>query len=112
EPNSDVVEEETGYYGLHLVGSVDARGLTLEEANPKIVDAIKTQRGREQVSTRGAKIVHDLREALKAGTPLPKAVAQLGVKPEKLEPFTLSDQPQMDDKKPPSMDTFVIKNAA
>jgi peptidyl-prolyl cis-trans isomerase D len=112
EPNSDVVEEETGYYVLHLVGIVDARALTLEEAKPKIVDAIKTQRAREQVSTRGAKIVHDLREALKAGTPLPKAVAQLGVKPEKLEPFTLSDQPQMDEKKPLSMDTFVIKNAA
>ena len=63
EPNSDVLQEPDGFYVLHLAGLVEARPLILEEAKPKIVDAIKTSRSREMLSNKSAKLVHDLRYA-------------------------------------------------
>jgi hypothetical protein len=92
EPNSDPIQTPDGFYVLHLAGTVEARPLTIEEAKPKIVDAIKANRTRELVINQGAKIVHDLREALKTGTPLSTSLAQVNVKAEKLAPFTLIDE--------------------
>jgi peptidyl-prolyl cis-trans isomerase D len=112
DPNSDVIEEEDGYYILHLASVLESHPLTLEEAKPKIIDAIKTEKARELIATRGAKIVHDLRESLKLGVALPKAAEQLGVKLEKAEPFAIADEQVPDTTKPQSMDQFVIKNAA
>jgi peptidyl-prolyl cis-trans isomerase D len=113
EPNSDVIEEGSDYYILHLAGVVEARPLTLEEAKPKIVDTLRTQRERELVSAKGAKMVHDLREALKAGTPLPRACEQAGVKAEKLEPFMIADDQTSDDQKAKAQlpDLPIMKNA-
>lgn len=113
EPNSDVMEEGSDYYILHLAGVVEARPLTFEEAKPKIIDTLRTQRERELVSSKGAKVVHDLREALKAGAPLPRACEQAGVKAEKLEPFTIADDQPSDDQKAKAQltDLPVIKNA-
>jgi peptidyl-prolyl cis-trans isomerase D len=91
EPNSDVLQQPDGFYVLHLAGVDPARPLTLEEAKPKIVDAIKTSRAREMVATKGAKLVHDLREGLKAGEPLATILQKANVKSEKIEPFTLVD---------------------
>src|SRR4051812_765883 len=91
EPNSDAVQAPDGFYILHLVGVEPARPLSLEEAKPKIVDAIKTSRAREMVATKGAQVSHDIREALLAGTPLQAALDKSGVKAEKIEPFTLSE---------------------
>jgi hypothetical protein len=99
EPNSDVIEEGNDYYILHLAGITEARPLTFEEAKPKIVDTLRNQRERELLSTKGAKVVHDLREALKAGTPLVRACEQAGVKAEKQEPFTLADDQVSDETK-------------
>ncbi|PYL69753.1 MAG: hypothetical protein DMF22_10770, partial [Verrucomicrobia bacterium] len=41
EPNSDPIQVTDGFYVMHLAGIVAARPLTIEEAKPKIVDAIK-----------------------------------------------------------------------
>ncbi len=116
EPNSDALQESDGFYVLHLVGIAPARPLTLEEARPKIVDAIKTSRAREMVSNKGAKVAHDLREGLKAGEPLPAALQKVGAKAEKLEPFTLLDDLEVKDepakKKERPSDFTAIKNAA
>jgi peptidyl-prolyl cis-trans isomerase D len=113
EPNSDVIEEGNDYYILRLAGVTEARPLTLEEAKPRIVDTLRTQRERELVSSKGAKVVHDLREALKAGAPLPRACEQAGVKAEKVEPFTIADDQSSDDQKAKAQPTDlpVIKNA-
>ncbi|MCA1660054.1 MAG: peptidylprolyl isomerase, partial [Verrucomicrobiaceae bacterium] len=46
EPNSDPVQAGDGFYILHLAGSEPARPLSLEEARPKIVEAIKKDRTR------------------------------------------------------------------
>jgi peptidyl-prolyl cis-trans isomerase D len=113
EPNSDVVEEGNDYYILHLVGVVEARPLTLEEAKPKIAETLKGQRERELLSNKGAKVAHDLREALKTGMPLARACEQAGVKPEKLEPFTIADDEALGDQapKPQAPDLMSIKSA-
>jgi len=91
EPNSDVFEEGSDYYILHLASVVEARPLSFEEAKPKIVDTLKAERERELVSNKAAKVVHDLREALKTGAPLARACEQAGMKAEKLEPFTIAE---------------------
>ena len=54
EPHSDAVQVADGFFILHLIGKTEARPLTLEEAKPKIVDALKKARTREVMSTKGA----------------------------------------------------------
>jgi hypothetical protein len=116
EPNSDVLQQPDGFYVLHLAGVVPARPLTVEEAKPKIVDAIKKSRAREMLSTKGARVAHDLREGLKAGEPLPSLLQKASVKAEKVEPFALFDESEPKDeaakKKDKPADFLAIKNAA
>src|SRR5215469_16559212 len=92
EPHSDAVQGADGFYILHLTGKTDARPLTLEEAKPKIVDALKKTRARELLSTRGAELVQQLREAKKSNQPLDAVITKAGVKPEKLPAFSLIDE--------------------
>ena len=93
KPNndSDPIQVADGFYILHLVGVTEARPLTIEEAKPKIVDAIKKSRTRELMSTKGAEIANQLREAAKssAASDLQAAIQKAGVKAEKLPPFSL-----------------------
>src|SRR6478735_368438 len=65
EPHSDAVQVADGFFILHLIGKTEARPLTLEEAKPKIVDALKKTRAREVMSTKGTELVQQLREAKK-----------------------------------------------
>jgi len=92
EPNSDPIQVADGFYILHLAGIAEARPLTIEEAKPKIVEAIKSSRARELMSTKGAEIVHQLREATKAGWPLGTAIQKAGVKVETVPAFSLLDE--------------------
>ena len=94
EPNSDPVQVADGYYILHLVGVTETRPLTMEEAKPKIVDAIKKSRTRELMSTKGAEIANQLREAAKSSkeSDLQAAIQKAGVKIEKLPPFSLFEE--------------------
>src|SRR5215475_1298024 len=92
EPHSDAVQVADGFYILHLIGKTEARPLTLEEAKPKIVDALKKTRARELISTKGAELVQQLREAKKSDQPLDAVIAKAGVKPEKLPAFSLIDE--------------------
>ncbi|MEP7016094.1 MAG: peptidyl-prolyl cis-trans isomerase, partial [Verrucomicrobiota bacterium] len=114
EPISDPVQVADGFYILQLSGIVESRPLTLEEAKPKIVDALKRSRSRELLSTKGAEIAHQLREALKSSPSLDAAIKKAGVKAEKIPPFSLMDEPKVkpdekaDKKDPP--DLVAIKN--
>src|SRR5215471_402159 len=92
EPHSDAVQVADGFYILRLTGKTEARPLTLEEAKPKIVDALKKTRTREVMSTKGAELVQQLREAKKSGQPLDSAIEKAGLKPEKLPAFSLIDE--------------------
>jgi len=112
EPNSDPLQAADEFYVLHLAGIVEARPLTMEEAKPKIVEAIETSRTGELVSTKGAEIVQQLREATRSGQPLEAAIQKMGLKAEKVPPFSLvqdaTAKPE-EQKGPP--DLVAIKNA-
>jgi hypothetical protein len=96
KPNndSDPIQVADGFYILHLVGVTEARPLTMEEAKPKIVDAIKKSRTRELISSKGAEVANQLREAAKssATSDLQAAIQKAGVKAEKLPPFSLFEE--------------------
>jgi hypothetical protein len=94
EPNSDPVQVADGFYILHLVGVTEVRPLTMEEAKPKIVDAIKKSRTRELMSSKGPEVANQLREAAKssAASDLQAAIQKAGVKAEKLPPFSLMEE--------------------
>jgi peptidyl-prolyl cis-trans isomerase D len=114
EPHSDPIQVTDGFYILHLAGVVEARSLTVEEAKPKIVEAIKSSRVRELMSTKGAEIAQQLRQATKSGQALEAATQQAGVKVEKLPPFSvLEEATEAQEKKPKeeSPEVITIKNA-
>jgi hypothetical protein len=106
EPISDAVQGPEGFYVLHLIGGTPARPLTLDEAKPKIVEAIKSERVRQLVSSKGTDTARVIREALAAGTPLDKAMAQVGLTVERIPPFSiLESAPKPEkDKEPPKVD--------
>src|SRR5438105_6923257 len=89
EPNSDPIQVADGFYILHLVGVTEPRPLALEEAKPKIMDALKKSRARELMSTKGPELVQQLRKATKSGQAPDMAIQKAGAKSEKLPPFSL-----------------------
>src|SRR5256886_13592985 len=115
EPNSDPVQVADGFYILRLTGKTETQPLTLEEAKPKIVDALKKTRGRELLSTKGAELVQQLREAKNSGQPLETAIQQAGAKPEKLPTFSLIEEEQQksDGKQPKNQppELLAVKDA-
>ena len=92
EPNSDPIQVADGFYILHLAGITEAHPLTLEEAKPKIVESMKKSRSREVMSTKGAEVVNQLREATKSGQSLEATIQKTGAKPEKLPAFSLMEE--------------------
>ena len=102
EPNSDPIQVADGFYILHLAGSTEAHPLTLEEAKPKIVESMKKSRSREVMSTKGAEVANQLREATKSGQSLEATIQKAGAKPEKLPAFSLMEEEKekSDDKEP------------
>ena len=116
EPNSDPIQVADGFYILHLAGITEARPLTLEEAKPKIVDTIKKSKERELMSTKGAEVVQQLREAKQSGQPLEAAIQKAGGKAEKIPPFSIIEEEKLtsQDKEPKKnepADLPVIKQA-
>jgi PPIC-type PPIASE domain/SurA-like N-terminal domain len=91
EPTSEPIQVADGFNMLHLASVTPAKPLTLEEAKPKIIEALKATRERELLSARGGKAAHDLREALKSGDTVTSAAQKLNLKMEKLPPFALAD---------------------
>ena len=91
EPTSEPIQVADGFYILHLASVAPAKPLTLEEAKPKIVEALKTSRERELLSARATKAAHDLRQALNSGDTIANAAQKLNLKMEKLPPFALAD---------------------
>lgn len=115
EPNSDPVQVADGFYILHLTAVAEARPLTLEEAKQKIVDALKKSKARELMSTKGAEIANQVREATKSGQPLEPTIQKAGVKLEKIPPFALIDEekakPEGKEPKNEPPDLVAIKDA-
>jgi len=70
EPNSDPLQVADGFVILHLAGVVEARPLSLDEAKPKIVDQIKSERSREMATAKGRQAADALKNGLKNKQPL------------------------------------------
>jgi len=116
EPVSDAIQGPDGFYVLHLIGGTPSKPLTLEEAKPKIVEALKSERVRQMVAIKAADAARVMREALAAGTPLDKAMAQGGWTLERIPPFSIVETapPKPEADKPPKVDPPdlpMIKNA-
>lgn len=111
EPVSEPVQGADGFYILKLVAVTPPKQLTLEEAKSKIVDGLKTRQERELLQARAAKVVHDLREALKAGESFGNAAKKSGVKLESLPVFTLAEDEKSSPAPDKSPDLPMIKNA-
>jgi hypothetical protein len=79
------------------------------------VDALQKTRARELMSTKGAELVQQLREAKKSGQPPEAVIEKAGVKPEKLAAFSLFDQEsekaEGDEQKKQSPELSTITNA-
>lgn len=114
DPVSDPLQTPDGYLILHLLGKIDARPLTLDEAKPKIVDALKADKTRELVTNKGNEVANKLRASLAAGVALDAAAQQAGVKIERVPPFSAVEPPgaKPEQPKPPDApDLPMIKNA-
>jgi len=91
EPNSDAIQTETGFYMLHLDKVTPSRPLTFEEAKPKIVAAIKDERGHNALVSKGNETRAKVQVALKAGKSFADAAREAGQKVELVPPFSLAD---------------------
>ena len=92
-PFSDPIQGPDGFFVLHLLDITESHPLSLEEAKPKIVETLKSERLRELVSQKAAAVAQQMREALKAGTPLERVVQGSGLKLERIPPFSLVETP-------------------
>jgi hypothetical protein len=92
-PNSEAIQSPEGFNIEHLMNVEASRPLTLEEARPEIIEALKKQGAQQMVAMKATEIAKKLRDELKSGKPLAEAVAQAGVKAEKLPAFALAGDP-------------------
>ncbi len=91
-PDSDVPLETTdAFYDLHLSELVPERPLTLDEARPKIVAAIKDERVTAALAAKAEEIRGKLAESLKAGHSLAEAAKESGQTVENLAPFSAAE---------------------
>jgi len=79
------------------------------------VDTLKKTRSRELMSTKGAELVQQLREAKKSGQPVETVTEKAGLKTEKLPAFSLideeSEKPEGAEAKKQSPELLSIKDA-
>ena len=94
DPNSDVplqapsAEMPDAYYDLHLSGVTPQRPLTLEEAKPKIVVAIKEERARTALAAKAEEIRTKIIDGLKGGRSFADAAKDAGHAGEDLQAFS------------------------
>ena len=92
-PNGDAIQTPDGFYIEHLLQVDPARPLALEEARPRIVEALKTERMQTLLAAKAEAVSKQIREALQNGKTVEEAAAQAGVKTEKIPAFALLDNP-------------------
>jgi parvulin-like peptidyl-prolyl isomerase len=106
QPDSDPIDTPTAYYILHLKGITPVKPMTLEEARPKIVAAIKEDRSRAAMTAKAEEIRAKITEALKAGRSLADAAKEAGQKMEDVPALSPAEPP------PEGTDISLISDAA
>ena len=97
DPNSDVplqapsAQAPDTYYDLHLAAVVPQRELTLDEARPKIIAAIKDERARVALSAKAEEIRSKMADALKAGKSFADAAKDAGQPGQDVPDFSLAE---------------------
>jgi peptidyl-prolyl cis-trans isomerase D len=126
QPNSDALQGADGFFVLHLTGVTPSKPLSLEEAKPKIVEALKKERLSETLASKASEARRQIEEKIKSGVPAATAIQQANLKSEVIPPFSLMEEPEVvkpetkpdakpDAKKEPKVETpdlQSIKNAA
>lgn len=92
-PNSDAIQTPDGFTVEHLLSVAPSHPLTLEEARPKIVEALKAQGVRQIAAVKANEFAQKLREDLKSGKSIAETATEAGLKAEKVPPFALVDTP-------------------
>ena len=77
-PLRSPLQASEAFYVLHLSGVTPARPLTLDEARPKIVAAMKDERAKAAVAAKAEEIRSKIAEELKAGKPFADAAKDAG----------------------------------
>lgn len=119
EAVSDALQGGDAFYVLHLLSVTPARPLTLEEAKPKITEAMTKEKLRQLIAARASDVSRTVREAQKVRTPLDTALSQLGLQAERVPPFSILETPpatppkpeDAKDKKPDVADFQTIKGS-
>ena len=92
DPDSDVPLQTTdAFYDLHLSGLTPERPLTLDEARPKVIAAIKDERTTAAVAARAEEVRGKIEESLKAGHPLVDAAKAAGQTALDIAPFSAAE---------------------
>ena len=97
DPNSDVPLEAPSaqmpdsYYDLHLAAVVPQRQLTLDEAKPKIIAAIKDERARAALAAKAEEIRTKMADALKGGHNFADAAKDAGQTAQDVTPFSQAE---------------------
>ena len=95
DPDSDVpLQTPDGFYDLHLVSIVPARPLTLDEARPKVVAAIKEERVRAAVAAKAEEIRAKVADGLKAGRSFADAARDAGQTAQDIPGYSPAEPPQ------------------
>lgn len=94
DPNSDALpnaDNPDAFYLLHLLATVPARPLSLDEARPKIIQDLKTFRARANLTAQAEEIRGKLLAALAAKKPIADAAKEVGQTAQDLPAFSLDD---------------------
>ena len=94
EPLSDAIPAGDGYVILHLDKITPTRQLSFEEARPKVVDQIKTEKANSMLTAKGTEARAKLAAAVKEGKPFDAAAQEAGLKVETLDAFSAAEPPE------------------
>lgn len=90
-PHSNAIQAADGFDVAHLIKVEPTRPLTLAEARPQIVEALKKQNVQQMAAMKATDVSQKLRAEMKNGKSLDEAIAQAGVTAEKIPAFALLD---------------------
>jgi hypothetical protein len=95
DPDSDVpLQTNDGFYVLHLAHVTPERPLTLDEARPKIIAALKDERARTALAAKAEEVRTKIADALKAGRTFGEAAIAAGQQAQNVPAFSAQQPPR------------------
>lgn len=91
QPDSDVIDTPTAYYILHLDAVAPAKPMTIEEAKPKIIAALKEDRAKAALAARAEEVRTKVQASLKTGKSFAEAAKEAGQVAQDVPPFSAAE---------------------